>query len=75
MKRLTEQDRKRYATRPDQIPADTQCDCCDRLAVAKGTDGHRAFALCADDYMAATAKRRSGPKVDAATRAAAILVA
>lgn len=75
MKRLSEQDRKRYAKDPDAIPAETQCDRCDRQAVARGSDGRRAFVLCADDYMAATAERRAAPRVDAATRAAAIQAA
>lgn len=75
MTRMTESDRIRYATRPDAIPADTQCDDCERLAVARGTDGHRAFALCADGYLASVEARRAGPKVDAASRAAAITAA
>lgn len=75
MTRLNETDRKYYARNPDDIPVDTQCDECERLAVARGSDGRRAFALCADDYMAATEARRAGPKVDAATRAAAITAA
>lgn len=72
MKRLTDQDRKRYATDPGAIPRDTQCDHCDRGAVARGTDGRRAFALCAEGYLEQTEARRAGPRVDAATRATAI---
>ena len=75
MRRLTEQDRTRYATRPDAIPRNTQCDCCERQAVARGTDGHRAFALCADDKLAKIEARRAEPRVDAATRALAIQAA
>lgn len=66
MRRMTEQERARFATRPDQIPADAQCDRCEQQAVARGTDGDRAFALCADDYLAEQeerrAERRAGPR-------------
>ena len=57
--RMTEADRTKWATRPDLIPADAQCDRCDAPSVARGTDGHRAFALCADDYMADMHERRA----------------
>ena len=75
MRRLTTTERRALAHRPEDIPHDTQCDKCERRAVARGTDGERAFALCADDYVAQTESRRAGPKVDAATRAAAIQAA
>ena len=51
MTRLTEADRTRYAKRPDLIPADAQCDRCDRPSVARGTDGHRADAYCTEHAM------------------------
>jgi hypothetical protein len=73
MTRMTEQDRTRYATRPDDIPRDVQCDCCDRVAVARGTDGVRAFAYCADDMMAKIEQRRAAPRVSAQERSRAIL--
>ena len=72
---LTEQERASFARNPEAIPADVQCDRCDRQAVARGTDGRQAFALCADDYLEETLARRNAPRVDAATRAAAILEA
>jgi hypothetical protein len=59
MTRMTEQDRTRYATRPDMIPADCQCDRCERPAVAKGTDGRRAFAFCGEDFKADWAAKRA----------------
>ena len=75
MTRMTEQDRTRYAKNPDAIPADVQCDRCERHAVARGTDGHRAFALCADDMLAKIEARRAEPRVSAAVRAMAIQAA
>lgn len=59
MTRMTENDRTRYAKNPDQIPQDTQCDRCAKMAVARGTDGHRAFAYCADDMLAVLAEERA----------------
>jgi hypothetical protein len=59
MTRMTEQDRTRYATRPDDIPRDVQCDRCERPAVAKGTDGHRAFAFCGEDFKADWNEKRA----------------
>lgn len=70
--RMTERERAEYATRPDAIPADIGCDKCGRAAVARGTDGHRAFAFCAEHYMDVLSERRAQPRVSAADRAQAI---
>lgn len=75
MRRLSEGDRLYYAKHPDKIPNGVQCDRCTRVAVARGTDGHRAFALCADDMLAKVEARRAEPRVDALTRARAIQAA
>lgn len=75
MTRMTENDRTRYAKNPDQIPQDTQCDRCEKRAAARGTDGERAFAFCADDYLATVTERRARPRVTTAVRAAAITAA
>lgn len=75
MPRMTEELRTALATRPDLIPADATCDRCNDPVVARGTDGHRAFALCADDMLATLEERRSRPRVSAAVRARAIQAA
>jgi hypothetical protein len=51
MTRMTDAQRTAWATHPDRIPVDTQCDRCDRPSVARGTDGHQADAFCADHAM------------------------
>lgn len=59
MARMTEAQRTKWATRPDLIPDNTTCDHCTDTAKARGTDGRRAFAFCADHYLADRARFRA----------------
>jgi hypothetical protein len=59
MARMTEAQRTEWATRPDLIPTDATCDRCERQAVARGTDGHRADAFCETHFMDSLAERRA----------------
>lgn len=75
MRRMTKHERREYAKHPDRIPHDAQCDDCDHPAVARGTDGDEAFAVCGDCYLRRTEERHARPSLSALDRAAAIAAA